>query len=178
MNKHLVEIKARVRDAARTDELRKLLLERGADFRGTDHQVDTYFNVPDGRLKLREGNIERSLIYYERPNQAGPKDSRVALTSFTPGPVPDGLRDTLLAALGSWMVVDKRREIYFIDNVKFHLDKVVGLGYFVEIEAIGETEADRSALLAQCQTYVKLLDIDAADLIKVSYSDLLSPATS
>ena len=177
MNKHLVEIKAHLSEAC-TAAVRQLLRDRGADFRGTDHQIDTYFKVPTGRLKLREGNLERSLIYYERPDRAGPKDSRVALTTFAPAGVPEGLRDTLLEALGSWVVVDKRREIYFIDNVKFHLDEVAGLGRFVEIEAIGETEAEHEALLVQCHAYVKLLNIRADDLIKVSYSDLLSPPLS
>ena len=37
-----IEIKAR---CSNQDSIRNLLLERGADFRGTDHQIDTYFNV-------------------------------------------------------------------------------------------------------------------------------------
>ncbi|MBS1562896.1 MAG: adenylate cyclase, partial [Bacteroidetes bacterium] len=53
-----IEIKART---TRTDEIRQLLLGEGAEFRGTDHQTDTYFNVPKGRLKLRQGNIENNL---------------------------------------------------------------------------------------------------------------------
>ncbi|NDC79066.1 MAG: adenylate cyclase, partial [Chitinophagia bacterium] len=54
-----VEIKARCGDPS---GIRKFLLNQGADFIGTDHQRDTYFHVPTGRLKLRRGNIENALI--------------------------------------------------------------------------------------------------------------------
>lgn len=162
------EIKAHTNDRAR---LRRLLLEWGADFRGEDHQIDDYFRVPHGRLKLRQGNIENTLIYYERPDQAAAKTSRVKLF-----PAPDGeaLRDILTSALGRLVTVDKRREIYFIDNVKFHLDEVEGLGTFVEIEAIDEDgRRTEDELRRQCVDYQQRLGIAPADLIDRSYSDLL-----
>lgn len=171
MNKHLVEIKART---TRTEEQRSLLLARKAESRGTDHQVDHYFNVPDGRLKLRHGSIEQSLIFYQRGNQAGPKDSSVALTILDGEATATTLADTLNAALGTWVKVDKQREIYFIGNVKFHLDTVKGLGQFIEIEAIGESAGEREALLAQCREYIAYLGVREDELVENSYSDLLS----
>ena len=171
MQKHLVEIKART---TRTDEQRELLIAKDADFRGTDHQVDHYFNVPDGRLKLRHGSIEQSLIFYRRGNQAGPKDSSVALTVLDGETTAQSLAATLDRVLGTWVQVDKQREIYFIDNVKFHLDTVVGLGTFIEIEAIGDSPAEHDALLAQCETYIAYLGVRPEDLIENSYSDLLT----
>ena len=71
-----VEIKARCSDPA---FIRNYLLINNAEFKGIDEQTDTYFNVPNGRLKLREGNIENNLIFYERTNQAGPKNSHFQL---------------------------------------------------------------------------------------------------
>ncbi len=71
-----IEIKARVRDPS---FIRNYLLQNGADFKGTDFQTDTYFNVQKGRLKLREGNIETNLIFYERNNEAAPKSSHFQL---------------------------------------------------------------------------------------------------
>ena len=80
----------------------------------------------------------------------------------------------ILEALGVLAVVDKRREIYFLDNVKFHIDRVAGLGRFVEIEAIDATgEIGRQRLRAQCEEYVKLLGIQPEDLVACSYSDML-----
>lgn len=163
-----IEIKARCTSPA---AIRAYLLAQDARSVGTDHQIDTYFQVPDGRLKLREGNIENNLIFYRRSDQPGPKASHVHLS-----PVADGaaLRSLLLAALGEKVTVDKQREIYFIDNVKFHIDLVKGLGSFVEIEAIDDdgthTEAD---LLKQCEHYLQAFGIAEKDLLSNSYSDLL-----
>ena len=168
MQKHLIELKAHTHDH---DHLRATLTEAGADFRGTDHQIDRYFRVPEGRLKLRIGNIERSLIFYRRADQAEAKDSSVSLTRLAEEKEAISLADTLERALGTWVTVDKQREIYFIDNVKFHLDTVVGLGTFVEIEAIGESESEREALSRQVAHYRQLLGIRTEDLLADSYSD-------
>lgn len=170
MQKHLVEIKA---STANTDEQRQLLLAKGAEFKGTDHQIDHYFNVPEGRLKLRSGSIEHSLIFYKRSDQAGPKDSSVGLTKIDSRELADSVATTLDQALGTWVKVDKQREIYFIDNVKFHLDEVVGLGRFIEIEAIGDSADQRNELLKQCQYYIEYLGVREEELVDVSYSDLL-----
>jgi len=163
-----IEIKAR---CANQVTIREFLRSQHADFRGTDHQTDTYFNVPHGRLKLREGNIENALVYYERENQEGPKQAQVTLYPMTPG---SALKEILTLSLGVLVVVQKQREIYFIDNVKFHLDLVDGLGTFVEIEAIDKDGTiGKARLLAQCQAFLELLKISQQDLLAVSYSDLL-----
>lgn len=163
-----VEIKARCLDH---DAVRSVLDGMGSRLVGTDHQVDTYFRVPVGRLKLREGNIENSLIHYLRPDQSGPKTSDVLLYRVAPDPA---LKAVLERALGVLVVVDKRREIRFVDNVKIHLDTVQGLGTFLEIEAIdadgSRTEAE---LLAQCEAFMAAFGVADADLEQQSYSDLL-----
>ena len=163
-----VEIKARCSDP---EKVRNILKEQGAEYKGLDHQIDTYFNVSHGRLKLREGNIENALIFYERSNQEGPKDSKVVLYSSQPS---SNLKAALMGACGTLVVVDKMRHIYFINNVKFHVDLVESLGSFCEIEAIDKTEnIGRSRLLQQCNDYMKILGIHQTDLISCSYSDLL-----
>ncbi|MCB0632833.1 MAG: class IV adenylate cyclase [Saprospiraceae bacterium] len=163
-----VEIKART---DRAEQIRQILEAQNARFIGIDHQIDTYFVVPSGRLKLRQGNIETTLIHYARPDQAGPKTSTVSLYH----PKTDGaLKHVLQAALDTLVIVDKHRAIYFIDNVKFHVDVVEGLGHFVEIEAIdtdGTIGLER--LQEQCDHYIGLLGIRKEDLIERSYSDLL-----
>lgn len=163
-----VEIKARCTNPA---FIRNYLLTNNAEYRGTDEQTDTYFHVPHGRLKLREGNIENNLIYYERSNQAGPKDSHFQLVKINDAA---GLKEVLAKANGIKTVVKKKREIYYIGNVKFHIDEVPGLGSFVEIEA-GNIVADLSKdqLKEQCDYYLAAFNIKTEDLIKVSYSDML-----
>ncbi len=163
-----VEIKAK---CANHDRARAFLLARDALPVGRDHQTDTYFRVERGRLKLREGDVENALIFYERQDLAGPKESRVMLFPTMPG---TPLKALLVGALGVWAVVDKRREIYLIDNVKFNLDTVEGLGAFVEIEASGVGEPAGLELFTQCKTYLEDLGIEEEDLVTVSYSDLLA----
>jgi adenylate cyclase class 2 len=164
-----VEIKAR---CGNHDKIRNTLKRLNADFKGTDHQLDTYFNVPVGRLKLREGSIENHLIYYQRKNQDGPKESHVTLFQNDPR---SSLKSILEKAPGILVSVEKTREIYFLDNVKFHLDSVVELGSFVEIEAIDfDGSIGRDALYQQCERYMSLFEISSDDLISHSYSDLLN----
>lgn len=163
-----IEIKART---AVTDKIREILKLNNAEFIGVDHQVDTYFNVYSGRLKLREGNIENHLIYYERENTKGPKKSSVILYKNSP---ESNLKEILTRSLGVVIVVDKYREIYFLENVKFHLDNVMGLGTFVEIEAIDKDGSiGNTKLLEQCNFYFDLLLISKDDLIATSYCDML-----
>ena len=163
-----VEIKAKCNNAGK---VRDYLLNNHAEFKGTDLQTDTYFNVKNGRLKLREGNIENNLIYYERKNQAGPKQSDFNLL---PVENPVALKNVLSAALGIKVIVKKKREIYYIDNVKFHIDQIEGLGDFVEIEAGNKSkDVPIEELRKQCDFYMHAFDIRDEDLIDVSYSDML-----
>jgi len=163
-----VEIKARCNDAS---FIRNYLLTNGADYKGTDEQTDTYFNVLNGRLKLREGHIENNLIFYERTNQAGPKNSHFQLVKIEDAM---GLKEALTKSNGVKVVVKKKREIYFIKNVKFHIDEVPGLGSFTEIEAGNKTaDLSQGELQAQCEFYLKAFGIEEKDLIEVSYSDML-----
>jgi predicted adenylyl cyclase CyaB len=84
------------------------------------------------------------------------------------------MKEILTKALGILVVVDKKREIYFIDNIKFHIDVVSDLGTFIEIEAIdNEGTIKKEKLLEQCQFFLDLFKISQEDLVSVSYSDLL-----
>lgn len=163
-----IEIKARCSDQ---NKIRNILVSNNADFKGIDHQTDTYFKVNFGRLKLREGNIENHLIFYDRENIANPKQSNTILFDYDS---KSSLKEILLKSLGKLVVVEKRREIFFIDNVKFHLDSLENIGTFVEIEAIDKDgKIGKEKLLEQCNHFLKLFDIKENDLLSDSYSDLL-----
>jgi adenylate cyclase, class 2 len=167
-----IEIKARTNDSA---FVRKYLLDHHATYKGLDEQTDTYFNSSKGRLKLRQGNIENNLIYYERANEAGPKSSHFNLVKVEDAA---GLKEVLIKSMGIKVVVKKKREIYYIENVKFHIDEVPGLGSFVEIEA-GNVLADLTMkqLQEQCNFYCSELRIMQEDFIELSYSDMLLTGT-
>ncbi len=165
------EFKAKVNDP---DMLEKRLKKLNPIFKGEDHQVDTYFNVLSGRLKLREGNIENALIHYERKNTAGAKQSDIILYEHQPS---KALKDILTKTLGIKVVVDKTRRIYFIENVKFHFDTVQELGRFIEVEAIDRTgEMDVEVLKEQCSRYADLFELQPDNYIANSYSDMLLAA--
>src|SRR3954469_8092567 len=135
-----VELKARDPDPARSLARARAL---GAEDHGDLRQRDTYFAAPRGRLKLREqdpGGAE--LIAYERPDAAQARESRYRIA---PVPDPDALRDALAASLGVTVVVDKRRRLLLWEGVRIHLDRVDGLGDFVELEGVAPAASDLSA---------------------------------
>lgn len=171
--KHInIEFKARTADVTR---LEKMLLGLNPLFKGEDHQIDTYYNVSQGRLKLREGKIENALIYYERQDTADAKQSNVLLYQHQPDP---SLKSILEKLHGIKVIVDKTRKIYFIGNVKFHFDTVKELGTFVEVEAIDNNGTIAiQKLKEQCQQFFSFFGLRDSDYVHVSYSDLLIAQT-
>lgn len=154
-----------------TEPYEKKLLTLHPDFKGIDHQIDTYFDVRQGRLKLREGNIENALIHYERANTASAKQSDIILYRCHPDPA---LKEILALHLGIKVIVDKIRKIYFIENIKFHFDEVKGLGSFAEVEVIDrEDKFPVLKLKEKCDYYFAFLGFRQNMLVKESYSDLL-----
>lgn len=142
-------------------KLEQKLQEFNPRFIGEDVQTDTYFNVASGRLKLREGNIENALIYYHRINHAEARQSDVLLYQHQPD---KNLKAILEAALGIKIIVEKRRRIWFVENVKFHFDSVKELGEFVEVEAIdkdGSIAVER--LKEQCHFFAAVFAINKED---------------
>ncbi len=159
---------------AKVDEIQKYedkLLILNPKYIGQDHQIDTYFNVKEGRLKLREGNIENSLINYDRKDILGAKESQIILYKHEPN---IALKNILIKQFGVKVVVHKKRKIYFIDNIKFHFDTVKDLGTFIEVEGIDDKEEfSIEELKAQCDKYFKFFGLTAKNLVDKSYSDLI-----
>ena len=138
---------------------------------GEDNQTDTYFNVAEGRLKLREGNIENALICYNREDSAGAKQSNIILYKHAPDAA---LKEILVKVHGIKVTIVKKRRIYFIENVKFHFDKVEGLGEFIEVEAIDDSGSiGIEKLKQQCDQYIDFFGLQPQDFIKESYNDML-----
>ena len=162
-----LEFKAKAKSL---DVLHENLTRLKAEYVQTMHQVDTYFNVPKGRLKLRETeNYEATLVYYERPDTAASRYSRYQLCDIANGAA---FKQMMSDVLGVKVIVEKKRELWTYGNTRIHLDEVVNLGEFVELETV-----IRDQSVAEAQAEHKLvketLQISAADLIPVSYSDLL-----
>lgn len=159
---------------ARTDKLKDLeekLKTLNPLYIGLDHQIDTYFNTDNGRLKLREGNIENSLIHYNRIDIADSKQSDVLLYSHQASKI---LKEILTKSNGVRTTVEKLRKIYFMDNVKFHFDTVESLGTYIEVEAIDkDLTLGIEKLQEQCRFYANFFELKKEDYINCSYSDLI-----
>jgi len=166
-----IEFKARTNNI---EALEEKLLSLNPQFIGEDHQKDTYYNVKTGRLKLREGNIENALIWYQREDVKGAKQSDILLYKHPPD---DALKNILNKVHGVKIILDKIRKIYFVENVKFHFDRLEGLGTFVEVEAIDSNgEIGIEKLKEQCDFYINFLEIKTEDFMKKSYSDMMMEA--
>ena len=164
-----IEIKARVRD---WEGLRKKV-ETICDGSGEVlEQEDTFFEVQQGRLKLRVfGDGKGELIYYEREDIAGPKRSVYQII-----PVKDASKIKALFGkeLGIHGVVRKTRTVFLKNNVRIHLDDVDGLGKFVEIEVVmgdGNMANEGERIVRK---YLNRLEIHDDSLIKTAYIDLIS----
>ena len=167
MKKKLVELKAKITDL---EKMRKKLLEKGAKQVGVYRQLDTYYNVPRGRLKLRVVNgSSGQLVFYLREDVSQPKESKVYLATIDR---PGELAAVLAEALGVKCIVDKVREVYSWRGVEVHLDKVRGLGEFLEFElevSAGNEEKGKKLL----KDLLNELEIESENLIPTSYGELI-----
>jgi predicted adenylyl cyclase CyaB len=173
-----VESKARCGDLAGLAERAAGL---GARFAGVLEQEDVYFEAREGRLKLRQtthrlpdGETRRhaELIRYARPDRAG---ARVSVYERTEVEDPVDARARLAAGLGVRGVVRKRRDLWLIDSTRIHLDRVEGLGGFVEIETVAGGDVSASTR-AEHDRVAEALGVDAEETVEGSYIDLLVAA--
>jgi adenylate cyclase class IV len=169
-----VETKARCEDL---EALAERARAAGGRYEGRLDQVDTYFAVEDGRLKLREqarhapdGGVETTaeLIGYRRPDQRAAR-----ISEYTRVPVADGgvTRAELGARHGVRGTVVKRRQLWLLDATRIHLDDVDGLGSFVELETVFEGETEPAARVEH-ERVLGLLGIRPESAIPDSYVDL------
>jgi len=166
----MIELKARVDDH---EFLRKKLSALGAEHVGTFQQTDLYFEVPEGRLKLREVKDNRTaeLIYYERENIAGPKKDDAFILRVQE---PEDLKKILKKILTPLTMIEKVREIYRYHGTQIHLDTVKKLGKFIEFER--QTSEDPKIVKKDRLILEKLmekLEIEQNNLEALSYSDLV-----
>ena len=145
-------------------------MELQAEHRRTMKQLDTYFNVPQGRLKLREIDAHKTeLIYYERSDLA---ESRYSNYQVCDIPEPIAFKQIAKMAWGVKIVVEKRRELWMFGDTRIHLDEVKDLGQFVELETVIRNQTESEAQVEH-QLVKDALGIQEEDLISVSYSDLV-----
>jgi adenylate cyclase class IV len=163
-----IEIKARIASV-------EALLPRAQAVAGGEAQAiaqdDTFFRVPMGRLKLRQfadGSAE--LIHYHRADSAQAKAS-----DYVRVPAPDAaaLREALARACGVLGRVRKQRLLLLAGATRIHLDRVEGLGDFMELEVVlseGQADAEGQHI---AQALMQALGLADAQQVAGAYMDLL-----
>jgi len=162
-----VEIKCELRDPALA---RTLCAALRCTLAETLEQRDTYFKLADGRLKKRETvGYATEFVFYHRTNEAKTRLSRFKIYSEAEGRTVFGASDP-----PAWVTVVKRRDVYLHESVRIHLDAVVDLGNFFELEAMVSPQMN----LAVCYQKVDALRRHFApalgEPLSASYSDLIA----
>jgi predicted adenylyl cyclase CyaB len=162
-----IEIKAKVKNFNQLKERVKQISDTPVE---VISQTDTFFHTTKGRLKLRQLADHGQLIYYERVNVPGPKQSHYFIA---PTHEPASLTEVLTFALGVRGVVRKQRWLYWVGKTRIHLDRVEGLGDFLEFEVVltdDDSPAEGERIAAEL---MQILEIEEADLVERAYMDLL-----
>jgi predicted adenylyl cyclase CyaB len=134
-------------------------------------QEDTFFNCPEGRLKLRRfSDREGELIFYQRPDAEGPRESTYFIS---PTSDPQSLASVLTYAYGVRGIVRKHRTVFWVGQTRIHLDEVEGLGEFIELEVVLEEHQSTSDGVEIARKLMKDLEIEEGDLVSQAYIDLM-----
>jgi predicted adenylyl cyclase CyaB len=167
-----IEIKARIADVAALLSKVQAIADQGPV---EIKQDDTFFACASGRLKLRAfSGGEGELIYYRRSDERGPKESSyVRAPTSAPGP----LRQALTLAYGQTGHVQKRRTLYLAARVRIHIDQVIDLGDFLELEVVLEDHEAADIGIREANDLLRRLGVDSSQLVAGAYVDLLAART-
>jgi len=165
-----IEIKAHLAPG-QAEGIRKEALARSRRPPELVVQSDTFYRSLRGRLKLRVlGDGAAELIAYERPDRAGPKHSSYVCAACAD---PASLHEALSRSLGVRGVVEKTRQVIWVGQTRVHLDEVVGLGSFLELEVVLGADQPAAEGEAIARQLMKAFGISQQALIEGAYIDLL-----
>ena len=164
-----IEIKARIAGAARLLPKIAAVADQGPiEIR----QDDTFFRCDTGKLKLRAfSKDEGELIFYRRADGGGPRES-FYLRSATSA--PGALRQALYLAYGVAGRVRKRRTLFIAGRTRIHLERVLGLGQFLELEVVLKKGESARSGVSEARRLMALLGIAPSQLVESAYVDLLA----
>jgi len=163
-----IEIKARISSVTRLLPAVAAIADTGPiDI----DQDDTFFVCANGRLKLRVLSASESeLIFYRRADSCGPKESFYLRSPIS---TPDVLRESLSLAYGQDGRVRKHRVLFLRGRTRIHLDRVEGLGDFLELEVVLQENEGAAAGALEAKELLSQLGIRDQDLIPDAYVDLM-----
>jgi predicted adenylyl cyclase CyaB len=163
-----IELKVRVDDFGRLIPV----LKARAEYNEKLNQIDTYYNCGKKRLKIRMINDTRfQKISYKRPNKNGSKISNYHIHEIEPNKIRN-IQYNLENKFGQKTIIKKQRELWIYKHTRIHLDKVRGLGKFVELETVMRNLAPRKAKQEHFEI-IKLLNLSKYKKYDKSYSDMI-----
>jgi len=166
-----IELKARIQATAAVHATAAEISQAPAEVL---EQTDTFFPVPQGRLKLREiPDQPGELIFYERQDMPGPCASSYRIYRSD---APRELRDILAGSLGVRGIVRKTRHLYRTEGLRIHIDDVEGLGTYFEIEILLGPGEEAAEAQERADARAARFDIASDDLVDVAYIYLLEEA--
>jgi predicted adenylyl cyclase CyaB len=167
-----IELKVKVGDRV---AMARLIRKLGAEKNGILRQTDTYFDAPNGRLKLREekSRDDADLIFYSRPDKKTSRLSEYDILKIAGADVKR-MKRFLEKSLSIKVIVKKERTLFIHKNTRIHLDRVFGLGDYLELETV-MTKQSLVEAKKEHAAVIEALSLDSCEKIPVSYSDLLMP---
>lgn len=165
-----IELKVRVNDRA---AMARLIRKLGAKKKGVLRQTDTYFDAPNGRLKLREeqSRDDADLIFYSRPDKKASRLSEYDILNIAGADVKR-MKRFLGKSLSVRVIVKKERALFIHRHTRIHLDRVSGLGEYLELETV-VTKQPLAEAKKEHAAVIEALGLDSCEKIPASYSDLL-----
>ena len=168
-----IEIKARIESVEALEPRAAALADRGPMEIAQD---DSFYECPNGRLKLRRFGPDRGeLIFYRRADESGPKES---FYLRSPTSEPESLHAALAAAWGERGRVVKQRTLYLAGRTRIHLDRVQGLGDFLELEVVLAEGEPAEAGTQEAHELMARLGVHPSQLIQGAYLDALEQRTT
>ncbi len=164
-----LELKIRVTSH---QSLKKILEQIGAENKGMLNQKDVYYSIPNGLLKLRIENRYESLILYNRNENDKNRWSDFEVLQFANAKGEKFFNNLFDVEV----IIKKKRELFYYDDTRIHLDKVNNLGKFLELETRvikGKVDAKK-----RFEKIISLLKLDESKQIRKSYKDLLMGVTN
>ncbi len=159
------EIKLKIDDI---DNTLSLIQKTGARREDDMHQIDYYLNIGTSKKKIREiEGVGVQIITYDRFEKLGRKESKYNIKNINQKD-----KEKILNEENILCVVDKIRMLWIYKNTRIHLDRVIDLGYFLELETVIK-DISAAKGLNEFKEMLEILKIDPQKAIVGSYSDLI-----
>lgn len=134
-------------------------------------QKDIFYKIRNARLKLRSINGgENELIFYRRPDDKSPKESSYYRIKVI---FPSIANLVLRTILGTRGIVKKHRNVFYLENIRIHLDRVEGIGSFIEFEYLVDKFHTEVMGRERLKNLLSTFEINSTDLCAISYIDFL-----